>query len=573
MHKYLKSFKKELIIGPVFKLLEAVLELYVPIIMASIIDIGIRNQDVGHIYRMGGVLILLGIVGLIFALICQYCAAVASTGFSATLRQKLFAHINTLSHAELDRVGSNSLVTRLTNDVNQVETAVAMFIRLAVRAPFIIIGAAVMALMIDVKMSVIFVVIIPLVSLILYVVMGRSIPYYKKRQKQLDGVSLITKENLEGSRVIRAFSKQEAENQRFLTASSSVTDTAVRVGNLSALLNPAIFTSLNLAIIAIIWLGGLQVNVGDLTQGQVIAFVSYTTQISLMLIVLANLIIIFTRASASASRISETLEIKPTITSGLITCKDRFDAQPKLEFRNVSFSYTGSDKATLNGLTFKISKGDTIGIIGGTGSSKSTVVNLMPRFYEATDGEILVDGVNVKEYDLTSLRKQFGIVPQQAVLFSGTILENLRFKKADATMAEIERAVEIAQAKEVIESKAAKYEAYVEQGGKNLSGGQRQRLTIARALVGDPEVLILDDSSSALDYATDALLRQGLNQYGVDLTVILVSQRAASITHADQILVLDDGHLVGVGTHEALMKTCEVYRDICSSQLSEQEVQ
>lgn len=573
MYKYLKPFKKELTIGPFFKLLEAMLELLVPIVMASIIDIGIRNQDVDHIYRMGGVLVLLGGFGLIFALICQYCAAVASTGFSATLRQKLFAHINTLSHAELDQVGSNSLITRITNDVNQVETAVAMFIRLAVRAPFIIIGAAVMALMIDVKMSVIFVVIIPLVSLILYFVMGRSIPYYKKRQKQLDGISLITKENLEGSRVIRAFSKQEAENQRFLTASSSVTDTAIRVGNLSALLNPAIFTILNLAIIAIIWLGGFQVNVGDLTQGQVIAFVSYTTQISLMLIVLANLIIIFTRASASAARISEILEIESTITSGLKTSQNRFEDKPKLEFRNVSFSYAGSDKTTLNGLTFKVAKGDTIGIIGGTGSGKSTVVNLMPRFYEATAGEILVDGVNVTEYDLATLRKQFGIVPQQAVLFGGTILENLRFKKADATMEEIERAVAIAQAKDVIESKAAKYEERVEQGGKNLSGGQRQRLTIARALVGDPEVLILDDSSSALDYATDAKLRQGLNQYGEDLTIILVSQRAASIKHADQILVLDDGNLVGVGAHEQLMKTCEVYRDICLSQLSEKEVQ
>ena len=573
MYKYLKSFKKEFIIGPFFKLLEAVLELFIPVVMASIIDIGVGNRDVNHIYRMGGVLILLGVFGLIFALVCQYCAAVASTGFSATIRQKLFSHINTLSHAELDQVGSNSLITRLTNDVNQVEIAVAMFIRLAVRAPFIIIGAAIMALIIDVKMSVIFIVIIPLVSLVLYFVMGRSIPFYQKRQKKLDGVSLITKENLEGSRVIRAFSKQEAENQRFLTASSSVTEVAVRVGNLSALLNPAIFTVLNLGIIAIIWFGGLQVNVGNLTQGQVIALVSYTTQISLMLIVLANLIIIFTRASASATRIDEILGIKSSIEAGSNASKDHFQSNLKLEFSNVSFSYAGSEQEALSSLTFKISRGETIGIIGGTGSGKSTLVNLMPRFYDATEGDILVDGVNVKDYELTTLRKQFGVVPQQAVLFGGTILENLRFAKADATMEEIERAVEIAQAKDVIESKAAKYEERVEQGGKNLSGGQRQRLTIARALVGNPEVLILDDSSSALDYATDAKLRQALNRDSGDMTVILVSQRAASIKHADQILVLDEGNLVGVGSHADLMETCEVYREICLSQLSKEEVQ
>jgi len=569
---FLKEFKKQLIIGPFFKLLEAILELFVPIIMASIINIGIGNQDVAHIYKMGGVLILLGVFGLIFALICQYSASVASTGFSANVRHNLFTHINTLSHAELDQMGSNSLITRMTNDVNQVETAVAMFIRLAVRAPFIIVGAAVMALLIDVKMAAIFIVIIPLVSLVLYLVMGRSIPYYRMRQKKLDGVSLITKENLEGARVIRAFSKQQDENHRFLDASKSVTEIATRVGNLSALLNPAIFTILNIAIIAIIWFGGIQVQIGALNQGEVIALVSYTTQISLMLIVLANLIIIFTRASASASRISEVLATKSSIKAGKKSTVAAPQSIPKIEFQDVSFAYTGSDKEALQSLSFKIAKGETVGIIGGTGSGKTTLANLMPRFYDPSKGKILVDGVDVKDYEFAALRQQFGIVFQQAVLFEGTIIENLRFAKEDASMEEIERAVEIAQAKDVIESKAANFNEKIEQGGKNLSGGQRQRLTIARALVGNPEILILDDSSSALDYATDAKLRQALHQYGEELTVVIISQRANSIKHADHILVLDNGKLVGSGTHETLFTTCAVYREICLSQLSQEEV-
>ncbi|MCL1949380.1 MAG: ABC transporter ATP-binding protein/permease [Turicibacter sp.] len=559
----LKQFKRQLIVGPLFKWLEAILELFVPLVMASMIDLGIRGENTRHIYEMGAILVGLSVFGLIFALLCQYAAAVASTGFSRTLRSRLFEHIGKLGYEELDHIGSNSLITRMTNDVNQAETALAMFIRLAVRAPFIIIGAAVMALLIDRTMSVIFVVIIPLVSLVLYLVMWRAVPYYNQRQRKLDTVSLITKENLEGSRVIRAFSKNEAERERFEQSAGEVQKIATHVGNLSAILNPAIFTILNGAILAILWFGGVQVNVGGLTQGQIIALVSYTTQISLMLIVLANLIIIFTRASASIKRLAEIFNIKPAMTEG--TLLEGNAESPKIEFRDVQFKYPASEEVALDSLNFKVASGMTFGIIGGTGAGKSTLVNLLPRFYDVTSGEILIDGVNVKEYAFTALRKKFGIVAQQAVLFEGTIHENLTMANENATLEELERAIAAAQARNVIEAKEG-MDALLEQGGRNLSGGQRQRLTIARALVGNPEILILDDASSALDYATDAALRSALAHYKEGLTVCIVSQRANSVKHADLILVLDEGQVAGLGTHESLLASCSIYQEICESQ-------
>lgn len=570
---YLKHYKKEVIIGPIFKLLEAIFELFVPLVMASIIDIGIKNNDVNYIYQRGGLMVFLGFMGLLFALICQYNASVASQGVGTMLRNDLFRHINSLTFTELDQVGTNSLITRITNDVNQIQLAVAMLIRLVIRAPFLVIGSIVMAMMLDLKLSLIFIVVAPLVSIILYYVMGRSIPFYKIRQSKVDKISLITRENLEGSRVIRAFSKQDHEINRFEEANQDVTDIVIRVGKLSAILNPATFAVLNGAIIAIIWFGGKQVDLGILAQGQIIAFVNYMTQISLALVVVANLVVIFTKASASAARINEILEISPSFIEGNDEIQTNLNSTTtKVSFKDVSFSYLGTDEYSLSDISFDVDSGQTIGIIGGTGSGKSTLVNLLPRFYDITKGEILIDGVSIKNYSFDKLRKKFGIVPQRSVLFKGTIADNLRWGKEDATEEELIKAVDLAQAAEFINTKPDKFNTIVEQGGKNLSGGQKQRLTIARALVGDPEILILDDSSSALDYATDAALRKAIKENIKNTTVFIVSQRASSIKHADKIIVLDDGQMVGLGTHEELFETCETYKEICLSQLSSEEV-
>ena len=572
--RYLKNFKKQVIIGPIFKLLEAIFELIVPLVMASIIDNGIANGDKAYVLKMGGVMILLGVLGLIFALICQYSAALASQGVGTKLRNDLFKHINSLSYKEIDELGTNSLITRITNDVNQIQLVVAMLIRLVIRAPFLVIGAAVMALMIDLKLGLIFIVVAPLVSAVLYFVMSRSVPFYKARQTKLDEVSLITRENLSGARVIRAFSKQEHEKERFHESSDEVADIAIRVGKLSAILNPATFIILNVAIIAIIWFGGFRVDNGSLTQGQIIAFVNYMTQISLALVVVANLVVIFTKGSASATRINEILETESSVIDGTYASDSdkNKNSLPKIQFKDVSFSFLGNEEYSLEHLTVDIKKGETVGIIGGTGSGKTTLVNLLPRFYDTTKGSILIDGIDVKEYNLQDLRKQFGIVPQKAALFSGTILENMRFAKEDASMEEIRKAARIAQAEEFIESKSEGYNTVLSQGGKNLSGGQKQRLTIARALVGSPEILILDDSASALDFATDAKLRKAIHDNCEDMTVFIVSQRANSIKYADKIIVLDDGLVKGIGTHDELFDNCEVYREICLSQLSEEEV-
>lgn len=571
--RYLTFFKKEVIIGPIFKLTEAIFELIVPLVMAKIIDVGIQNQNKTYIYQMGGVMILLGVVGLGCALVCQYFASKASQGVGTMIRNDLFRHINTLSHAEIDKLGTSSLVNRITNDVNQIQVAVAMLIRLVIRAPFLVIGATIMAMSINLKLSLIFWLAGILVAIVLYLVMKKSIPFYRVIQKKLDRIGLITRENLEGARVIRAFSKQHAEERRFEQASEDHAKTAIGVGKISALLNPMTFTIMNLAIVLIIWFGGTQVDAGFLLRGEVIALVNYMTQISLALVVVANLVVIFTKASASATRINEVFDTSASIVQKQdknLTI-DSSQTVPKVAFQDVSFSYGDSNEYALEHISFEVYPGETVGIIGATGSGKSTLINLIPRFYEATQGSVLIDGIDVKEYPFKQLRTQIGVVPQKAVLFHGSILDNLRWADQHATQQQIEKAVEIAQGKEFVEKLPNQYLTEIFQGAKNVSGGQKQRLTIARALVSQPKILILDDSSSALDFATDAALRKAIKQDSEDRTVFIVSQRATSIKYADKIIVLDDGCMVGIGTHDELFESCEVYHEICMSQLNSDE--
>lgn len=571
LRRFLKDYRKQVIIGPIFKWMEAVLELIVPLVMAKIIDVGVKNADKGYVFRMGGLLLLIAAVSLGCALVCQYSASIASQGVGTNLRREMFDRINRFSHAELDRFGTHSLITRLTNDVNQLQVAVAMLIRLVVRAPFLAIGAVVMAFTIDVKLSLIFLVVFPLIVGVLYFVMNRSIPFFRVMQKKLDKISLITRENLEGARVIRAFSKQDAELSRFTSASDDLANTSVRVGRLSALLNPLTYVIMNLGIVAILWFGGFRVDSGRLTQGEMIAFVNYMTQILQALIVVANLVVIFTKASASASRINEVLETESSVSDAVSGEVAPLADEAALEFDRVAFAYAGAEEPSLSGITVKLRPGETLGVIGGTGSGKSTFVSLIPRFYDATSGEVKVFGRDVKEYPLAELRRLVGTVPQKAAVVSGTIRENLRWAKPDATDEELWAALKTAQAESFVEALPQKLETRVEQGGKNFSGGQKQRLTIARALVGKPSILILDDSASALDFATDAALRKALRTETKGMTVIMVSQRASTIRYADQILVLDDGGMAGLGTHEELFENCPVYREICLSQLSAEE--
>lgn len=571
LRRFLKDYRKQVIVGPIFKWMEAVLELIVPLVMAKIIDVGVKNADKGYVFRMGGLLLLIAAVSLGCALVCQYSASIASQGVGTNLRREMFDRINRFSHAELDRFGTHSLITRLTNDVNQLQVAVAMLIRLVVRAPFLAIGAVVMAFTIDVKLSLIFLVVFPLIVGVLYFVMNRSIPFFRVMQKKLDKISLITRENLEGARVIRAFSKQDAELSRFTSASDDLANTSVRVGRLSALLNPLTYVIMNLGIVAILWFGGFRVDSGRLTQGEMIAFVNYMTQILQALIVVANLVVIFTKASASASRINEVLETEPSVSDAVSGEVAPLADEAALEFDRVAFAYAGAEEPSLSGITVKLRPGETLGVIGGTGSGKSTFVSLIPRFYDATSGEVKVFGRDVKEYPLAELRRLVGTVPQKAAVVSGTIRENLRWAKPDATDEELWAALKTAQAESFVEALPQKLETRVEQGGKNFSGGQKQRLTIARALVGKPSILILDDSASALDFATDAALRKALRTETKGMTVIMVSQRASTIRYADQILVLDDGGMAGLGTHEELFENCPVYREICLSQLSAEE--
>ena len=561
---YLKPFKKQVILGPVFKIIEAIFELIMPLLMAKIIDYGVKSGDVGYVLKMGGLILGASIVCLGSTLVCQYFAAKASQGYGTLVRRELYAHINRLSHAELDRFGTASLSTRLINDVNQLQLAVAMLIRLVVRAPFLAIGAVIMAMLLDLKLSVVFLAATPLIVLTLAVITAKSVPYFKKMQGKLDRVSRITRESLSGARVIRAFSKQRDEQARLDDASDDLTRTAVRVGRLSALLNPITSVILNAAIIAILWFGGMRVNAGSLSQGEIIAFVNYITQILLALIVVVNLAVIFTKAAASAARVNEVFLAEPSVRDGANTAPQPDGSAPVVEFQDVSFGYTG--KNAIEHISFAVGRGETLGIIGGTGSGKSTVVSLIPRLYEATEGAVLFHGVNVNDYPLADLRRKIGMVPQQAVLFTGTVRENIAFGLDSLSQESLERAVSIAQAAEFVNAYPQKYDTPITQGGANLSGGQRQRLTIARALAREPEVLILDDASSALDFATDLALRRAIRKETAATAVILISQRAASIRHADRILVLDDGEMAGLGTHEELIKTCTVYQEICASQ-------
>lgn len=566
LRRFLKHYKKELILGPFFKLLEAIFELIVPLVMAKIIDKGIGNNDSDYVWKMSGLIVVLGICGLGFALTCQFFAAKCAYGFGTELRDALYKHINKFSHAEIDRFGTSSLITRITNDTVLAQNGVNMFIRLAVRAPFLIIGAAVMSMIIDLKLSIIFLIAAPIITLIIVWVMKKTVPMYKKIQKNLDKISLLTRENLDGVRVIRAFSKQEEEKKELIQESSNLSDNAVIAGKISAILNPVTFMIMNLGIVAILWFGGIRVDTGYLTQGEITAFVNYMTQILLALVVLANLVVIFTKAASSASRINEIFDTQPSMTDGSDT---EFDFNsPAVEFENVSFSYPDAGDLSLNNISFTLNKGEILGIIGGTGSGKSTLANLVPRFYDITSGNISIFGKDIKKYSLEELRKLIGIVPQRAALFSGTIADNMRWAKPDATDEEIISAIKIAQAWEFVSKLPDGIKTKISQGGKNLSGGQRQRLTIARALVGNPPVVILDDSMSALDYATDLALRKEIESKLQNTALIMISQRATTLQNADHILVLDDGNAVGFGIHETLLKNCKEYAEIYTSQMS-----
>lgn len=567
--RFLKNYKKELILGPLFKLLEAVFELIVPIVMAKIIDNGILSNDSNYISKMSGIIVLLGVCGLAFALTCQYLAAKCAYGFGSELRAALYQHINSLSYESIDKLGASSLVNRLTNDSNTVQNGVNMFIRLAVRAPFLIIGAAVMAVTIDIKLSLIFFIVAPFISTIIYFIMGRTIPMYKQTQKNLDRTAMLTRENIEGTRVIRAFSRQKRVIDEFKNSVDEITVSSMAVGRLSAILNPIVFLIMNIAIVFITWFGGVRINTGNLTQGELTAIANYMTQILLALVVLANLIVIFTKSFASANRISEVFELKSEISGDKILDVRNYKSEYVIEFDNVSFAYENAGENSINNISFKIRKGEMFGIIGGTGCGKSTLSNLIPCFYRASEGKVSVFGNDVKEYNLDSLRKSIGLVQQKTILFSGSLRENMKWRKADATDDEIMQALKTAQAWGFVEKMPDLLDTHISQGGKNLSGGQKQRISIARALVGNPEILILDDSTSALDYTTDLNLRKALRQDMPETTIIMISQRTTSLKNADQIIVLEDGVEVGIGNHTELLKDCAVYKEIYNSQMNE----
>lgn len=568
--RFLANYKKECVIGPLFKFLEACFELFVPLVMAGIIDVGIKNGDTAYIYKMGGLMVGLGLLGLICSLTAQFFAAKASMGFGTALRSALFRHIGDLSYAELDKIGTPSLITRLTGDINQAQSGVNLGLRLFLRSPFIVAGAIVMAFFVDVKLATIFLVATPMIGAVIWFVMAKCIPYYKRIQTCMDKVSLLVRENLTGVRVIRAFSKQTEEHAAFEQTCETLMDEQVAAGKIAALLNPATYVVVNLAVIAIVWGGGFQVNAGDLTQGEVIALVNYMSQILLALVALANLIVVFTKASASAARINDVFAVFPTVTENGKAASSLSDA-PRVRFENVSFAYKNAEAEALTDIDFAVPNGATVGVIGGTGSGKTTLINLLSRFYDATKGRVLIDGVDVRDYSFAALRKKIGVVPQKAVLFKGTIRDNMRWAKADASDAEIWRALKIAQGEEFVLTKPERLDTMIAQGGRNLSGGQRQRLTIARALVGEPDILILDDSASALDFATDAKLRKAIKNDIKGATVFLVSQRISTVRGADFIVVLDDGKAVGIGTHDDLFENCPVYREICLSQLEKEE--
>ena len=566
--KYLKDYKWLLMIGPFFKLVEAVLELFLPYFMSLAVDYGVLKEDKSYVIKMGVIMLITATVGIGSALICQYTASIVSQGFGTKLRNAIFDKIMSFSNMEIDEFGTTSLINRLTSDVNQLQTAVAMLIRLVIRAPFLCIGGVVMAIRLDIKLSVVLMVVLPMFIIVLAITMIKTVPLYKKVQQKLDQIALVVRENLSGVRVIRAFSKVSYEEEKFENSNEEYAKTAIRVGKISAILNPLTSLIMNLAICAILWIGGVRVNSGSMSVGSVIAFINYVTQILAALIIVSNLVVLYTKAFASLGRVAKVLNTEVSIKEG--EKGNEAESDFAVEFEDVTFYYQGSKEPALSNVSFKVKKGETVGIIGGTGSGKSTLVQLIPRFYEVTSGEIKVNGLDVKEYKSKELLGSIGMVPQKSVLFTGSIMENLRWGDLNAKEEQIKKAAQIAQASEFIEKMPQKYDTMLTQGGTNVSGGQRQRLTIARALVKKPDILILDDSFNALDYVTDANLRKALHENLKDLTTIIITQRASTIKNSNQIIVLHDGEVVGIGKHEDLMKNCEVYKEICLSQEQEE---
>ncbi len=567
---YLKDYKKETILAPLFKMLEATFELFVPLVMAAVIDQGIGSGNISYVLRMGGVLVMLGMIGLACSITAQYFSAKAAVGVSTKLKHALFAHIQGLSYTEIDTLGTATMITRMTSDVNQVQSGVNMVLRLFLRSPFIVFGAMVMAFTIDVKAAFIFVVTIPALSVVVFGIMMWTMPLFKKVQAGLDSVLGTTRENLTGARVIRAFNKEQEEIEAFEQKNGALAHMQLFVGKISALTNPVTYIIINVATVVLLYTGAVRVNEGTITQGEVVALVNYMSQILIELVKLANLIITITKALACANRIQSVFEIESSMTwEQKLTESEgsvNEDTEDEVVFDHVCLTYAGAGAESLTDLDFRVKKGQTVGIIGGTGSGKTSLINMIPRFYDATKGHVRIKGRDVREYGMEELREMIGIVPQKAVLFQGTIRENMQWGKRNATDAQIWQAIETAQAKEFVEQKDGQLDAAVAQSGRNLSGGQRQRLTIARALTGKPEILILDDSASALDYATDAALRQAIRDMEGDMTVFIVSQRASSIQYADQIIVLDDGEMADIGTHAELLERCEVYQEIYYSQ-------
>lgn len=563
--KYMRGYGKECVLGPLFKLLEATFELFIPLVVAAIVDTGIGGGDRGYIVKMCLVMIALGLIGLASAVTAQYFAARAAVGFSARLRHALMQHILTLSHSQIDTLGTSTMITRMTSDINQVQNGVNLTLRLLLRSPFVVFGAMVMAFTIDAQAALVFVGVIPVLCVIVFGIMLITMPMYKKVQSALDGVTSATRQNLSGVRVLRAFCMEQEEVDSFEEKTSGLTRRQFSAGRISALMNPVTFVIINLAVVLLVQVGALKVESGILTQGLVIALYNYMSQILVELIKMANLIISMTKAAACANRVASVMDIKRDMENGTVSAESLTGT---VEFRNITAKYAGAGEPSLENISFRAMPGQTIGVIGGTGSGKTTLINLISRLYDAYEGEVLLDGVNVRQYDITSLRSRIGIVPQKAVLFKGTIRQNLKWGKEDASDEELWSALETAQAREVVKGKEGELDAAVEQGGVNFSGGQRQRLTIARALVRKPSILILDDSASALDYATDANLRMAIRKMENPPTTFIVSQRAASVRYADEILVLEDGQLAGKGTHEQLLKTCPVYQEIYYSQFS-----
>ncbi|ASW42890.1 ABC transporter ATP-binding protein [Clostridium isatidis] len=565
---FFKSYKKELILGPLFKLIEAILELFIPIVMIKIIDIGIPNNDINYIIRIGFILILLGLVGLTFALICQYYASIASQGIGANIRTALFEHINKLSYKEIDTIGTSTLITRLTNDITLIQNGIAMLIRLGTRSPFVIIGSTIMAFAINFQLALIFLITMPIISAILFLIMKKSVKIYKEIQKKLENISLITKENIEGVRAVKAFSKEKREIERFRKGNAAYSEENIKALKVSSLLNPLTSIVMNFAIVFILYFGANKVNLGISTQGEIIALINYITQISLALIVFSQLVITLTKGYTSLIRVSEILEVNPSLIENnnelSITSVDK--RKPLIEFRNVYFTYNNSQEYSLKNISFKINKNETVGIIGGTASGKSTIINLLCRFYDTTKGEILINGINVKNYSFKELRNLISLVPQKSVLFSGTIRSNLELGNKNLNDKELKRVLDISMASDFVNKLEDKYDAKVLKGGKNFSGGQKQRLSIARALAKNSEILILDDSLSALDFSTDLQVRKKIKEEVKNKTIIMISQRASSLKNADKIIVLDNGEVKAIGTHDELLDTCYVYKEIYYSQ-------